>query len=161
MLFICFGSLLCLGCNLVIIGDTYVVYWFSGCCLFASSLVRLLLIVVVWFKFVSLRSWGCNWSCSCFLTRFFLDVFFWLLRLCRVGVMHWQLELFVFHFVLFRSYNRKWTCGSVIFCVWRSRDMMHVPCPPILLLNFAPIFFPSSGPYLHAFAKCSCRRKGY
>ena len=39
MLIICFWFLLCLGCNLVIVGDVYVVYWFSGCCLFVGSSV--------------------------------------------------------------------------------------------------------------------------
>jgi hypothetical protein len=161
MLVICFGFLLCLGCNLVIIGDTYVVYWFSGCCLFIGSLVRRLLLVVVWFKFASLRSCGCSWACSCFLVGLLLVVFFCFLRLCKVGVLRRQLELFFFHFAVFRSCTRKWTCGSVICRVWRSRDLTPIPCPPILLLNFAPIFSPNSEPYLHAFAKCSCRRKGY
>jgi hypothetical protein len=66
---------------------------------------------------------------------------------------------FFFHFTVFRSCTCKWTCGFVIYCIWQSQDLAPVPCPPILLLNFAPIIFPSSGPYLHVFAKCSCRRK--
>jgi hypothetical protein len=84
MVIICFGFLLCLGCNLVIIGDTYVVYWFNGCCLFVGSLVHRLLLVVVWFKFVSLRSCGYSWpirasSLVCFLL--FSFVFFGFARL--------------------------------------------------------------------------------
>jgi hypothetical protein len=96
MVVICFRFLLCLGCNLVIIEDTYVVYWFSGCCLFVGSLVRRLLLVVVWFKFASLRSCSCSWACSCLLVGLLLVVFFCLLRLCKVGVLRRQLELFFF-----------------------------------------------------------------
>jgi len=73
---ICFRFLFCLGYNLVIIGDTYVVYWFSGCCLFIGSLVRWLLLVVVWLKFESLRSWGYICACSCFLVALLLVIFF-------------------------------------------------------------------------------------
>jgi hypothetical protein len=56
----------------------------------------------------------------------------------------------------FRSYTRKWTCNFVVCRVWRSRYLTLVPCPA---LKFCSNFFPSSGPYLHAFVKCSCREK--
>jgi hypothetical protein len=51
MLIVSFQFLLCFGCSFVIVGDTYVAYWFSGCCLFAGSLVGQLLVVFVWLKF--------------------------------------------------------------------------------------------------------------
>jgi hypothetical protein len=94
MLVICFWFLLCFGCSFVIVGDTYVVYWFGGCCLFVGSLVRRLLVVFVWLKFTILGPWGCSWACSCFLAGLVLVVFFCLLRLCRVGVLRRHLELF-------------------------------------------------------------------
>jgi hypothetical protein len=79
MVIICFRFLLCLECNLVIIEDTYIVYWFTGCCLFVGSLVHRLLFVVVWFNFASLRSCTCNYACWCLLTGLFLVVYFCLL----------------------------------------------------------------------------------
>jgi hypothetical protein len=161
MLVICFWFLLCLGCSLVIIGDTYVVYWFSGCCLFIGSLVRRLLACCCLAQVCEFEVLGLQLGLFVLARGLLLVVFFCLLRLCRVGVLRRQLELFFFHFAVFRSCTRKWTCGSVVCHVWRSRDLAPVPCPPILLLNFAPILFPSSGPYLHVFLKCSCRRKGY
>jgi hypothetical protein len=39
MLVVCFWFLLCFGCSFVIVGDTYVVCWFGGCCLFVGSSV--------------------------------------------------------------------------------------------------------------------------
>jgi hypothetical protein len=96
MLVICFRFLLCFGCNLVIVGDTYVVCWFSGCCLFTGSLVCQLLLVVIWLKFTSLGPWGCSWAYSCFLASLLLVLFFCLLRLCKVGFLRRQLELFFF-----------------------------------------------------------------
>jgi hypothetical protein len=55
MLVVCYRFLLRFGCSFVIVGDTYVVYWFSGCYLLAGSLVRRLLVVFVWLKFTL---WG-------------------------------------------------------------------------------------------------------
>jgi hypothetical protein len=46
----------------------------------------------------ALGPWGCSWACSCFLAGLVLVVFFCLIRLCRVGVLRWWLELVFFFF---------------------------------------------------------------
>ena len=69
---------------------------FTDSVVVAYSLVHRLLLVFVWLKFVSLRSWGCSWACSFLLLGFLLIVFFCFLWLCRVGALHAWLELVFF-----------------------------------------------------------------
>jgi hypothetical protein len=75
MLVICFWFLLCFNYSFIIVGDTYVVYWFGV--VVVCSLVRWLLVVFVWLKFTiwgpgaavgHVRSFSLVW---CFLFSFF------------------------------------------------------------------------------------------
>jgi hypothetical protein len=133
MLVICFWFLLCFGCSFVIVGDTYVVYWFGGCCLFTSLLVRRLLVVVSLAQVYEFGDRGYSWACSCFLTGLVLDVFFCLLHLYRVGVLHqvvgagfFLLLLLLFGcFMVFRPCTHEWTCSCVICpCLAKSRSVL-------------------------------------
>ena len=101
---ICFILLLCLEWNLVIIEDTYIVYWFTGCWLFVSSSVATCCCLVQLCKVEDLHLR---------LDLLVLVACFCLLQLCKVGVLHPQLDLFL-RFVGFKSCTHNWTCDSVI-----------------------------------------------
>jgi hypothetical protein len=72
---------------LVIVEDTYIVYWFGGCFLFVGSSVVACCCLVQLCKVEDLRLR---------LDLLVLVACFCLLQLCRVGVLHAQLELFFF-----------------------------------------------------------------
>jgi hypothetical protein len=91
MFIVCFRFLLCFDYSFVIVGDTYVVFWFGGCFFFASSLVRRLMVVFVWLKFTILGPWGYSWACSCFLVGLVFVVFFCLLQIYKVGILRQHL----------------------------------------------------------------------
>jgi hypothetical protein len=95
MVLVCFRFPLCLGCNFVIVGDTYFVYWLGGSCLFIGSWVAGSVCLARVYTF---EPWGSISSCSCFIIGLVLVVFFCLIWPCRVGVQRQWLELFFFLF---------------------------------------------------------------
>jgi hypothetical protein len=72
---------------LVIVEDTYIVYWFGGCFLFVVSSVDACCCLVQLRKLDDLRLR---------LDRLVLVACFFLLQLFRVGVLHAQLEMVFF-----------------------------------------------------------------
>jgi hypothetical protein len=138
MLVICFGFLLYLGCNLVIIGDTYVVYRFNGCFLFIGSSVISCCCLVQVCEFEVLRlQLGLfvlpRWFVSCCFLLFALALQGWgptsavtavFFALCGVQVLHPQVNL--------------WFCR--LSCLEKSRsDACPVPAYPVL--KFCSNFF--------------------
>ena len=60
---------------------------FTGSVVLVGSLVHGLLVVFVWLRFTLWGPGGCSLACSCFPVGLVLaDVFFCLIRPCRVGV---------------------------------------------------------------------------
>ena len=126
MVIICFIFLLFLECNLVIIEDTYILYLFTGFCFFTGSLVVASSLV----QFCRLRSFTCSWTCSCFLTSLFLFVRFCLLHLCKVGVLHRQLELFfsLCRVQVLHPQLGLWLCRSSLTSKFQYHSFMCIRC---------------------------------
>jgi hypothetical protein len=71
----------------------------------ACFFVRCVLLIVVWFEFAGFGSCGCSWAFWCFLTGLLFVACSCLPRVCNVGMLHPQLDLFLHSFAVDSPYN--------------------------------------------------------
>jgi hypothetical protein len=94
-------------------------YWFTSCFLLVGSLVRWMLLIVVFFNFEKLRSYSYSWTCLAPAIRLVLAFCRveiphpCLLQLCKVDVLNPQLDLLL-QFAGLRFCTWNWSWDSVI-----------------------------------------------
>jgi hypothetical protein len=113
-----------LRCSFVIVGDTYVVYWFGGCCLFVGSSVAGCFCLAQVYDFGALGlQLGMfvlsHWFGACCFLLFTSALQGWG-PAPTVGAFFLLLLLLLFfgRFTVFRPCTHEWTCGCVICRVW-------------------------------------------